>query len=74
VQYKQQKEAEFKKFEAEHTGANAQVEQEADKEVEQKLQEIKRLGEEKMGKVIGDLLKAVGDAKPKPHRNAAKVA
>jgi len=57
-----------------HSGVNAQAEQEATREVEAKLQEIKRVGEEKTPKVVEELVNAVIDIQPKPHRNAAKVA
>ncbi|KAI5853897.1 H+-ATPase G subunit-domain-containing protein [Tricharina praecox] len=73
-EYKKQKEAEFKKFEEEHSGVNAQAEQESTREVEAKLQEIKTVGEEKSPKVAEELVNAVIDIHPKPHRNAAKVA
>ncbi|KAA8913277.1 vacuolar ATPase [Sphaerosporella brunnea] len=73
-EYKKQKEAEFKKFEAEHSGVHAQAEQEAEKEVQAKLQEIQQIGAEKLPKVTKDLVNAVIDVKPQPHRNAAKVA
>ncbi|KAF8545423.1 vacuolar ATPase [Trichophaea hybrida] len=72
-EYKKQKEAEFKRFEAEHSGSNAQAEQEADRQVQEQLLEIKRIGAEKMDKVVADLVKAVIDVNPKPHRNAKKV-
>lgn len=57
-----------------HSGVNAQAEQEASREVEAKLQEIKAVGVEKTLKVAEELVNAVIDIQPKPHRNAAKVA
>jgi len=69
-EYKQQKEEEFKAFESKHTGVNAEIQKQADKEAEQKLQEIRQLGVQKRGKVLEDLLKAVTDVKPEMHRNA----
>ncbi|KAL7276442.1 hypothetical protein RUND412_000581 [Rhizina undulata] len=73
-QYKKQKEAEFKKFEAEHSGVNAKAEEEAAKEVEETLVRIKAIGDEKTPAVVEDLLKATVDVKPQPHRNAAPTA
>ncbi|KAH8149584.1 uncharacterized protein LAJ45_06213 [Morchella importuna] len=70
-EYKKQKEAEFAKFESEHTGVNARAEEEATKEVEEKLKEIEAAKGEKGPQVIEELLKAVTDIKPEPHRNAA---
>jgi len=62
--YKAQKEQEFKKFEAEHTQGNKQAEQEANKEADVKIKEIKAAGKKSQDKVIKDLLRAVFDAKP----------
>jgi len=72
--YKKQKENEFKKFEAEHSGANAKIEEEAIKEIEQKLKDIEIAREEKDAEVIEDLLSAVIGIKPEPHRNVTASA
>ncbi|TGZ85112.1 V-type ATPase [Ascodesmis nigricans] len=69
--YKRQKEEEFQRFESQHSGTHSQIEVEATKEVQRTLEEIKTLGEEKAPAVIKDLLTAVVDVKPAPHRNAA---
>ncbi|KAI5793268.1 V-type proton ATPase subunit G [Geopyxis carbonaria] len=68
-EYRKQKEAEFKEFEAQHTGVHSQAEKDAQEEVKGSLEEIKKLGEEKTDKVVEDLLAAVTDIQPKAHRN-----
>ncbi|TGZ82783.1 V-type ATPase [Ascodesmis nigricans] len=73
-EYKSQKEDEFKRFESQHSGTHSQIEEEATREVQRTLEEIKRLGDEKAPAVIQDLLKAVIHIKPAPHRNAAPSA
>ncbi|PUU84347.1 H+-ATPase G subunit-domain-containing protein [Tuber borchii] len=73
-EYKKQKENEFKEFESKHSGANAKAEEEATKEIEQTLKDIEAATKEKGPEVIGDLLKAVTDVKPEPHRNVAASA
>jgi V-type H+-transporting ATPase subunit G len=62
--YKAKKEDEFKKFESEHTQGNKQAEQEAAKEAEAKIKDIKDAGNKSQDKVVRDLLRAVLDAKP----------
>jgi len=64
--YKAEKEQEYKKFEAEHTQGNKQAEEEANREAEAKMKEIKAAGKKSQDKVVKDLLKAVFDAKPVP--------
>ncbi|CAZ81832.1 unnamed protein product [Tuber melanosporum] len=73
-EYKKQKENEFKEFESKHSGANAKAEEEATKEIEQTLKDIEAATKEKGPRVIEDLLKAVTDIKPGPHRNVAASA
>ncbi|GFF48418.1 conserved hypothetical protein [Aspergillus udagawae] len=63
-EYRQQKEEEFKKFEAEHSSGYKKAEEDANKEAEAKLQEIQAAGNEKGGKVVDDLINAVVDVKP----------
>ncbi|KAK8194376.1 hypothetical protein M8818_007566 [Zalaria obscura] len=63
-EYRKQKEEEFKKFETEHTSGNKKAEEDADKETEEKLQEIKALKDKAGKKVVEDLLKAVTDVQP----------
>ncbi|KAF6802178.1 V-type ATPase [Colletotrichum musicola] len=62
--YRTSKEDEFKKFESEHTRGNKQAEDEANREAESKIREIKTAGKKGQDKVITDLLKAVFDVKP----------
>ncbi|KAM7183996.1 Vacuolar (H+)-ATPase G subunit domain containing protein [Naviculisporaceae sp. PSN 640] len=64
--YRAQKEAEFKKFESEHTQGNKQAEEEADKEAEAKIREIKEAGKKSQDKVVQDLLTAVFEVNPEP--------
>ncbi|KAF8473833.1 H+-ATPase G subunit-domain-containing protein [Kalaharituber pfeilii] len=82
-EYKQQKEAEFKKFEAEHSGSNAKAEDAAAREAEGALARIKKAGEQHGERVIQDLIKGVTEGyggltpallgseqiHPEPHRN-----
>ncbi|WYZ41947.1 hypothetical protein EsH8_V_000842 [Colletotrichum jinshuiense] len=64
--YRNSKEGEFKKFESEHSQGNKQAEDEADKEAEAKIKEIKDAGKKSQDKVVSDLLKAVFEVKPVP--------
>ncbi|PYI32821.1 vacuolar ATP synthase subunit G [Aspergillus indologenus CBS 114.80] len=63
-EYRKQKEDEFKKFEAEHSSGYKKAEEDANKEAEVKLQEIKDAGSEKGSKVVDDLIHALIDVKP----------
>ncbi|KAH8887842.1 V-type ATPase [Thozetella sp. PMI_491] len=65
-EYRAEREQEFKQFEAEHTQGNKQAEEEADKEADAKIVEIKEAGKKNQDKVIKDLLSAVLDVKPVP--------
>lgn len=47
-----------------HTSGNKKAEEDADKDTEQKLQEIKEIGNKQGKKVVDDLLRAVTDVKP----------
>ncbi|KKA18524.1 hypothetical protein T310_7518 [Rasamsonia emersonii CBS 393.64] len=51
-EYRRQKEEEFRKFEAEHTSGNKKAEEEANREAELRLQEIKEAGKKHGDKVI----------------------
>ncbi|KAI9677371.1 MAG: hypothetical protein M1817_006323 [Caeruleum heppii] len=66
--YRKQKDQEFKKFESEaglvHTSGNQKAEEDADKEADQKMKEMKDVGSKSGDKVVDDLLKAVTDVKP----------
>lgn len=64
--YRNQKEDEFKKFESEHAAGNKTAEDEANKEAEAKIKEIKSAGQKSQDKVVADLLKAVFEVKPVP--------
>ncbi|KAK9609438.1 hypothetical protein V6Z94_008836 [Aspergillus fumigatus] len=63
-EYRQQKEEEFKKFEAEHSSGYKKAEEDANKEAEVKLQDIQTAGKEKGNKVVEDLINAVIDVNP----------
>ncbi|KAK2034053.1 vacuolar ATPase [Colletotrichum zoysiae] len=62
--YRNSKEEEFKKFESEHSQGNKAAEDEANKEAEGKIKEIKDAGKKSQDKVVADLLKAVFEVKP----------
>ncbi|TVY47570.1 V-type proton ATPase subunit G [Lachnellula cervina] len=62
--YKKQKDDEFKKFESEHTSGNKKAEEDASKDAEVKIKEIKEAGKKGQDQVVKDLLKAVFDIKP----------
>ncbi|TVY16781.1 V-type proton ATPase subunit G [Lachnellula arida] len=62
--YKKQKDDEFKKFESEHTSGNKKAEEDAGKDAEVKIKEIKEAGKKGQDQVVKDLLKAVFDIKP----------
>ncbi|OIW29193.1 V-type ATPase [Coniochaeta ligniaria NRRL 30616] len=69
--YRAKKEEEFKKFEAEHTQGNKQAEEEANKEAEARIKEIKDAGKKNQDKVVKDLLKAVFEVHPVAPTQAA---
>ncbi|KAK7746450.1 H(+)-transporting V1 sector ATPase subunit G [Cytospora paraplurivora] len=62
-EYRAKKEDEFKKFESEHSQGNKKAEEEADKEADVKIVEIKEAGVKGQDQVIQDLLNAVFDVK-----------
>ncbi|KAK3332596.1 H+-ATPase G subunit-domain-containing protein [Cercophora scortea] len=64
--YRAEKDAEFKKFESEHTQGNKQAEDEANKEAETKIAEIKQAGKSGEAKVVEELLSAVFEVNPHP--------
>ena len=49
---------------AQHSSGNKKAEEDADKEAEKTLAEIKRIGEKSGDKVVQDLLKIVMEVKP----------
>ncbi|KAJ5177418.1 Vacuolar (H+)-ATPase G subunit [Penicillium coprophilum] len=63
-EYKNQKEEEYKKFEGEHSSGYKVAQEEADKEAEVKLQEIKDAGKKQGDKVVADLIRVTTDVKP----------
>ncbi|KAI9788720.1 MAG: hypothetical protein M1835_002119 [Candelina submexicana] len=70
--YKRTKNQEFKSFESEHSSGNKKAEDDANREAEDKISQIKSMGNSAGKKVIEDLLNAVTDIKPEaPERVAA---
>ncbi|TKA46752.1 hypothetical protein B0A54_03708 [Friedmanniomyces endolithicus] len=63
--YRKQKEDEFQSFEKEHTSGNKAAEEQADKDTQKQLDEIKAIGEKTGPKVVQDLIKAVMTVDPK---------
>merc|ERR1711900_106450 len=55
---------EYKKFESEHTSGNKKAEEDANKDAEQKIKEIRAAGKKGQDAVVKDLLNAVFDVKP----------
>ncbi|KAK4149649.1 H+-ATPase G subunit-domain-containing protein [Chaetomidium leptoderma] len=64
--YRANKEAEYKDFEAQHSHGNKQAEDEADKEADAKIKEIRESGQKGQDQVISNLLSAVFDVHPTP--------
>ncbi|KFZ01603.1 hypothetical protein V501_09927 [Pseudogymnoascus sp. VKM F-4519 (FW-2642)] len=62
--YRKTKEAEFKKFESEHTSGNKQAEEDANKEAESQVKEIQQAGKAGTDEVVKALLKGVTDVNP----------
>ncbi|PMD23721.1 V-type proton ATPase-like protein subunit G [Hyaloscypha hepaticicola] len=62
--YRKSKDEEFKKFEAEHTSGNKKAEEDANKDAETKIKEIKEAGKTGQDKVVENLLKAVFEITP----------
>ncbi|CAF9920204.1 MAG: hypothetical protein GOMPHAMPRED_002008 [Gomphillus americanus] len=72
-EYRNQKEEEFKKFESEQTGGNKKAEEDANRDTEAKLKDIKAAGSKSGDKVVEELLKIVTEVKPEvPQRVAAQ--
>ncbi|KAK5134606.1 H(+)-transporting V1 sector ATPase subunit G [Meristemomyces frigidus] len=73
--YRKQKEEDFKKFETEHTSGNKAAEEQAEKDTQKELDEIKQIGKKTGPKVVQDLIRAVMDVKPEvPSRVEQPVA
>lgn len=68
--YKKQKEAEFQKFESEHSGSSTKAEEEANASVQSELENIKKQAAKGKDGVVKQLLEAVSTPKPKLHINA----
>ncbi|KXT15192.1 hypothetical protein AC579_3946 [Pseudocercospora musae] len=74
-EYRNKKEEEFKAYESQHTSGNKKAEEEAEKDTQEKLKEIKQIGQKTGPKVVDDLLKAVMDVRPEvPDRFEQPVA
>ncbi|CDO55806.1 hypothetical protein DV451_001694 [Geotrichum candidum] len=68
--YKQEKEAEFKAYEAEHTGTSSKAEEEANASVQSELDDIAKKASAKKAEVVARLLEAVNTPNPTLHINA----
>ncbi|KAF1993877.1 vacuolar ATPase [Amniculicola lignicola CBS 123094] len=66
--YKKEKEEEFKKFEKEHSSGNKKAEEDANKETDAKIAEIKQIGSKSGSTVVDQLLAAVTNVKAEPLR------
>ncbi|KAL9137004.1 MAG: hypothetical protein Q9175_001788 [Cornicularia normoerica] len=70
--YRKQKDDEFKEFEKKHTSGNKKAEEDASKDADEQLKQIKEAGSKTGNKVIQDLLSVVTEVKPEvPDRVAA---
>ncbi|CAK7902830.1 V-type proton ATPase subunit G [[Candida] anglica] len=69
-EYKQQKEAELKKYEDEHAGLNESISKDADAEVQKELADIKAKYAEKKTAVVKLLVDATTKPTPELHINA----
>ncbi|CAI7654982.1 unnamed protein product [Penicillium pancosmium] len=72
-EYRNQKENEYKKFEAEHSSGFKTAEADANKEAEEKLKGIEASGKKQGDKVVADLIKATTDVKPQVPEKIAKA-
>ncbi|CAD0086280.1 unnamed protein product [Aureobasidium mustum] len=74
-EYRNKKEEEFKQFSTQHTSGNEQAEKDASKDTDEKLKEIKSIGDKEGSTVVENLLRAVTDVKPQvPDRVEQPVA
>ncbi|KAJ4232158.1 hypothetical protein NW759_002547 [Fusarium solani] len=62
--YKNNKEDEYKKFEAEHSKGNQQAEDEANKEADAQIKSIQEAGKKGQAQVVKNLLNAVFEVQP----------
>nr|POE66142.1 v-type proton atpase subunit g [Quercus suber] len=73
--YRKQKEEEFKTFEKQQTSGNKAAEEQAEKDTQKQLDEIKSIGEKTGPQVVEDLLKAVVGVRPEvPDRMEQPIA
>ncbi|MCJ1476221.1 hypothetical protein MMC13_004887 [Lambiella insularis] len=63
-EYRKEKEEEFKKFEKEHSSGNKKAEEDASRDADSKMAEIKEAGSRSGDKIVEDLLRVVMDVKP----------
>ncbi|KAI0121018.1 vacuolar ATPase [Xylariales sp. AK1849] len=63
-EYRQNKESEFKKFESDHASGNKAAEDEANKEADSKITEIRGVGKKSQDAVVKELLKAIFGPQP----------
>ncbi|KAK3622632.1 H(+)-transporting V1 sector ATPase subunit G [Elasticomyces elasticus] len=63
-EYRQQKDQEYNSFEKEHTSGNKAAEEQADKDTQKQLDEIKQIGKKTGPQVVEDLIKAVMTVNP----------
>ncbi|KZZ98114.1 Vacuolar (H+)-ATPase G subunit [Ascosphaera apis ARSEF 7405] len=71
--YRQQKEEEFKKFEAEHSSGFKAAEEEANKDAEVKLREIKEAGAKNGPRVIENLVQTTINVEAKVPEKLARA-
>ncbi|KAJ5108684.1 V-type proton ATPase subunit G [Penicillium angulare] len=72
-EYRNSKEEEYKKFEAEHSSGFKKAEEDADKEAQEKLKEIKASGQKQGDKVVDGLIKSTTIVKPEVPEKMAKA-
>ncbi|KAI9709764.1 MAG: hypothetical protein M1820_003167 [Bogoriella megaspora] len=62
--YKKSKDEEFKAFEKEHSSGNQKAEDDANRDTEERIKDIKSIGDRTGSKVVDDLLRSVWEVKP----------
>ncbi|KAI7538546.1 hypothetical protein KC331_g10287 [Hortaea werneckii] len=71
--YRKQKDEEFQKFEKEHSSGNKAAEEQAEKDAQKELDNIKEIGNKQGGKVVDDLVKAVMEVHPQVPNKSVEV-
>merc|ERR1712054_288726 len=71
--YRKQKDEEFQKFEKEHSSGTKAAEEQAEKDTQKELDNIKEIGNKQGGKVVDDLVKAVMDVHPQAPNKSVEV-